>query len=394
MPRVNPAILRWAREAAGLSESEAARKVGLNPAYGLDAVERLRLIESGADAPSRSMLGKMATTYRRPLLSFYLSEPPPSGERVEDFRALPDRYPETEPLVQALVRDIRARQGFVREILEDEEASPLPFVGSLRTADGVAAVAEAISGALNFRLERFRAAQNVDAAFAYLREQAEASGVFVLLIGDLGSHHTELDTEAFRGFALADPLAPFVVINDRDAHSAWAFTLLHELVHLWLGLSGVSGARAETAIERFCNEVASRILLPQAEADRLLLPDWRDLQELAQTVSALARPRRLSRTLLAFRLYQAGRISEAQWEELRVHFRDEWRTERARRRAERVPNAGGPNAHVVRRHHLGTALVSLVSRAVDEGALTPSKAGKVLGVRPRNVDVLLRGQAA
>jgi hypothetical protein len=34
----------------------------------------------------------------------------------------------------------------------------------------------------------------------------------------------------FRGFAPADDLAPFIVINDNDpAHS---FTLLHELVHI------------------------------------------------------------------------------------------------------------------------------------------------------------------
>lgn len=394
MPRINPVILRWAREAAGLDEAEAARKVGINAAYGLDPAERLRVIEAGDGEPSRSLLGKMAAAYRRPLLSFYLAEPPPPGERVEDFRALPERRPESEPLVQALVRDVRARQALVREILEDEETAPLDFIASCAVKEGVTAMAAALVKGLGFRLDRFRAAPTVDAAFAYLRERAEAAGVFVLLIGDLGSHHTELDTEAFRGFALADPLAPFVVINDRDAHSAWAFTLLHELAHLWLGVSGVSGARAETAMERFCNDVASRILLPAAEADAVVLPAWEDFGDLANAISTLARPRRLSRTLLALRLYQAGRLTEDQWEDLRAQFRDEWRAERARRRAERAPGGGGPNAYVVRRHHLGAALVALVARAVSEGALTPSKAGKVLGVRPRSVDTLLRGLAA
>jgi len=394
MPRVNPAILRWAREAAGLDEAEAARKVGINAAYGLEPAERLRVIEAGDGEPSRSLLGKMAAAYRRPLLSFYLGERPAAGERVEDFRALPERRPETEPLVQTLVRDVRARQTLVREILEDEEAAPITFINSRTRAEGVAAAVAALTNDLGFRLDRFRVAPTVDAAFAYLRERAEAAGIFVLLIGDLGSHHTELDTEAFRGFALSDPVAPFVVINDRDARSAWAFTLLHELTHLWLGVSGVSGARAETAIERFCNDVASRILLPTGEAEALVLPPWDDLGDLADAVSALARPRRLSRSLLALRLFQMGRLTEEQWEDLRGKFRDEWRAERARRRADRMPDAGGPNAYVVRRHHLGAALVSLVTRAVDEGAMTPSKAGKVLGVRPRSVDALLRGKAA
>lgn len=394
MARVNPAILRWAREAAGLDVAEAARKVGINDAFGLEGAERLRVIEAGEDEPSRSTLARMASTYRRPVLSFYLQAPPAREERTTDFRALPDRRPESEPLVQALVRDVSARQTLVREILEDEDAQPLPFVGSKDQRDGVQSVVDHIIETLRFDLQRFRSAQNIDAAFSYLREQAEKAGVFVLLIGDLGSHHTELDTEAFRGFAIADQIAPFVVINDRDARSAWSFTLLHELAHLWIGASGVSGARAETAVERFCNDVASRVLLPAQEARAFLIDRTADTAELAAEISRLSTPRRLSRTLVALRLFQAGQIEEAQWEALRATFRDEWRSERARRRAERDRNAGGPNAYVVRRHHLGGALVSLVARAVSEGSLTTSKAGKVLGIRARSVDALLQGRAA
>jgi len=394
MPRVNPAILRWAREAAGLDLEEAARKAGINAARGLQAAERLQHLEAGDDEPSRSLLARMAAAYRRPLLSFYLVEPPPAGERIEDFRALPDRRPETEPLVQALVRDVRARQTLVREFLEDEEATALAFVGSRSRVEGVEEVAAALARDLSFQLDIFRAAPTVDAAFSYLRARAEAAGVFVLLIGDLGSHHSELDTEAFRGFALADPLAPFVVINDRDARSAWAFTLVHELAHIWLGVSGVSGAHAEAGVERFCNEVASLVLLPSQEARALVVPPGLDAEALAQVVTTLAQPLRVSRTLVALRLHQLGRISAEDWEILRSRFRDEWRAERARRRAERDPNGRGPNAYVVKRHHLGPALVSLVARAVSEGSLTPSKAGKVLGVRARSVDALLSGRAA
>ena len=40
-------------------------------------------------------------------------------------------------------------------------------------------------------------------AFGYLREKIEAVGVFVLLIGNLGSHHTAIDAELSEDFALA-----------------------------------------------------------------------------------------------------------------------------------------------------------------------------------------------
>ncbi len=102
-----------------------------------------------------------------------------------------------------------------------------------------------------------------------LARTCQAAGIFVLLIGNLGSHHTALDVELFRGFALSDKVAPFVVIaNDQDSEQAWSFTLLHELAHIWLGQTGVSSGRPTSAIETFCNDVAGRVLLPSDEIAR------------------------------------------------------------------------------------------------------------------------------
>lgn len=393
MPSVNPTILRWARETAGLSLDEAAKRAGLNDAHGVSAAQRLAALEAGQADPSRAVLYKMAALYRRPLVAFYMATPPVLEARIEDYRTLPDREAGSEPLLQALVRDVRARQAIVRALLEEEEAQPLPFVGSCRMAAGIDAVAAALSRDLQFRLDAFRAAGNVDQAFAYLRARAEAVGVFVLLIGDLGSHHTELDTDAFRGFALSDPIAPFVVLNDRDARSAWAFTLLHELAHIWLGASGISGAHPEGAIERFCNEVATRILLPPTELPGLGIDTGASLPQMAAMIGAAATPLRVSRSLIAYRLYQSGAINLATWTQLSTLFRDEWRAQRARRKESRS-GPGGPDYYVVRRQRLGAALVGFVERMVREGLLSPTKAGRVLGVRPRSVEPLISGRAA
>jgi hypothetical protein len=43
----------------------------------------------------------------------------------------------------------------------------------------------------------------------------------------------------------------------------------------------------------------------------------------------------------------------------------------------------------VRRHRVGSALLGLVRRSLDDGTITYTKAGRVLGVKPRNVEPLL-----
>jgi len=79
-----------------------------------------------------------------------------------------------------------------------------------------------------------------------------------------------LDYEEFQGFAISDPYAPLVFINDTDFRAAQIFTLAHELAHIWIGKTGISNARLAGRnlsdlgrIERFCNQVAAEFLVPE-----------------------------------------------------------------------------------------------------------------------------------
>lgn len=389
MPKVNPDILRWARETAALSVEAAAKKLGLDDARGVTAEGRLAALEAGRSEPSRSLLLKMTQHYRRPLVAFYMTAPPRKGDRGEDFRSVPNRHTDSEKLVDALVRDVRARQATVRDILlDDEEAEPLPFVSSMTMRDGVGAVLASIRQTIGLDLAEFRAQSSPETAFALLRSKVEAASIFVLLIGNLGSHHTAIDVEAFRGFALADKIAPFVVLNDQDAKTAWSFTLLHELAHIWLGTTGISGGLADTQIERFCNDVAGGFLLPANELPAIRIDRGVDLSRIAQSIAAFAAERHISSSMAAYRLHRADAISEETWRGLRDLFGAQWRRSRDAARAARK-DGSGPNYYVVRRHRLGAALLQFASRNLAAGSLSPTKAGQVLGVKPRSVRPLL-----
>ena len=391
MPSVNPEIMVWARETAGLTRQEAARKLGFRDSSRSSAADKLAAIEHGENEPSRPQLVKMADQYHRPLLAFYLSKPPAQGVRGVDFRALPDDYTRSDDaLMDALIRDIKARQSMVRAVLEDEdEAESLPFVGSHQIVDGRAAVLETLREVLGVDSSIYRAQATAAAAFDLLRRQAEESGIFVLLKGELGNHVTALDIRVFRGFSIADEVAPFVVINDQDAKPAWSFTLLHETVHLLLGQTGVSGSYAENEVERFCNDVAGDFLLPMEELDRLVGDDNGSASITSEQISAFAKEVKVSRTMVAYKAYRAFLIDQETFSQLRNNYREAWRAERERTRAQAHEHSGGPNYYAIRRYRLGARILNLAQRMIAADALSTTKTARILGVKPRQVQPLL-----
>ncbi len=390
MPKVNPEILIWARETAGLSREVAVGKLGIRDARGVKAVDRLSSLESGETNPTRPTLVKMSKQYRRPLVTFYLSKPPRKGDRGADFRTLPSEPdPAANALLDALIRDVQARQSMVRAALEDEEETePLKFIGSRRIQDGRGVVLDSLKKTLDVSLSEYRGQSNASSAFDLLRASAGRAGVFVLLKGDLGSHHTAIDTEIFRGFSSADEIAPFVVINDRDATAAWSFTLLHELVHLILGQTGVGSFRVDSNIERFCNDVAGDFLLPERDVKAIGLKGAHSIKDRVEWIDEFARGRNLSRTMVTYRAYRSNEIEREDYETLAFHFRQQWQQERANRR-ERARNRDVRiDYYVIRRHRIGNELITLVSRMMDSGSLTTAKAAKILGVKLGQVQPL------
>lgn len=266
MAKANPDILTWARETAGLSLEEAAGKLGLGGKR-MSGPEVLAAFEAGDCSPTQKQLMDMAKHYRRSFITFFLSAPPRRASIGEDFRQLPDaKRDEHEGSVKALVRDIYIRQSLVKEALIDtEEDEPIEFIGMGNAMPAINDACKSIKDYFEIDLKIYRQEPSAHDAFNYLRNKIESKGIYVLLIGDLGSHHSSISTEAFRGFALSDQIAPFVVINQNDSKSAWCFTLLHEVAHLWLGKTGISAQTHDHTIERYCNDIASHILITLEE---------------------------------------------------------------------------------------------------------------------------------
>ncbi len=252
---LQPHVLRWARERAGLSVRELAEKMKAK-------LETVRGWEEAGQL-SFAQAEKLAKVTHTPFGYLYLETPPEEKLPVPDFRTVAGKEVlRPSPELLDVLGDALRRQDWFRDYLITNGEEPLFFVGSVTVQNDRDQVARNIRNTIHLDTEVRKSARTWEEALRLQVEAIEESGVLVMRSGIVGNNtHRQLSVDEFRGFALSDAYAPLIFVNSRDAKGAQIFTLAHELVHVWLGVSGVSNLQATYApnhqIERFCNQVAA-----------------------------------------------------------------------------------------------------------------------------------------
>ena len=254
---VKPKLLRWARERSGFSLSALAHRF-----------PQLAAWESGTERPTLKQLEHFAQATHTPIGYLFLQEPPIERLPIPDFRTVSNEHiKRPSPDLLDTVYLCQQRQEWYRDFARSMGDEPLTFVGSLRVTGDVVQMAAHIRRALGFNVDERRRIPTWTDALRRFIDQADEMGVLMMVSGVVGSNNRrKLDAQEFRGFALADDLAPLVFINGADTKAAQMFTLAHELAHIWIGQSAVSDAQAslvpEHQIEGWCNRVAAELLVP------------------------------------------------------------------------------------------------------------------------------------
>ena len=160
-------------------------------------------------------------------------------------------------------------------------------------------------------MEARKELQNWTNALRYFIDQADDAGILVMLSGSVGSNQNrKLDPKEFRGFALADDLAPLVFINGADTKAAQIFTLAHELAHIWLGESSLSNVAPNSfpshVTEKWCNQVAAELLVPSLSLHK----NFREDADLSQELRRLARQYKVSTLVVLRRLHDLGALQQ------------------------------------------------------------------------------------
>lgn len=254
---VHPATLRWAVQRAQVGPEGLARAAGVAPARALAWLE-------GRARPTYRQARQIAQRLDVSLGQLLLPPPERVTLPVADLRRGRLPMDEPSPALLNVLYDALRKQDWWREV---HRGRRLGFVGSFnwRQARPID-VAEAIRKVIPVQQEQ-RQARDWSDFLRRLATATEKAGILVLRRGILGYNtHRPLDPEEFAGFALADPEAPLIFINTRDYVARRNFTFAHELVHIWLGQSGVDdNLELETPIdlETFCDRAAAELLVPE-----------------------------------------------------------------------------------------------------------------------------------
>lgn len=311
---ITPELAIWARNRAGLTKAEAAKRIGVSE-------DRLSAWEGGLAVPTLRQAETLAQKLYVPFGYLFLSGVPAIDLELPDLRTVQGRpITSPSPEFEDVVNDALRKQDWFREYRQvEEEGEPLSFVGRFSLDAPVKEVAADLDSTLEIAESVRPDSASWGSFLRNLTARAEQVGVLVLRNGVVGNNtRRPLKVEEFRGFALSDNLAPLIFLNGNDAGSAQIFTLMHELAHLWVWESGVSNPEYRQGapehsnpVERFCERVAAETLTPERD----FLAAWQPKQSADANCQVLARHFKVSRTVVLLRAYSLGKIGRHEFQD-------------------------------------------------------------------------------
>lgn len=369
---INPDIVRWAIDRSGLAMSEISKKLSIKE-------EKLKDIEKGKATLAFSKAKHLAKITNIPFGFLFLNEIP-----KEDKLALPDlrtidskELNEPSQALKEIVRLNQERVDWYRNYLNELGVEENYYVGSLSDAS--------IEKTISVLREKLVVNKPKDAKDYYrkLVKCIEDLGIMVIQDSNLGHHTKPLNVEEFRGFAIADDVAPLIFVNTADSMNAQLFTLIHELAHILKGESGVSDNTISSAnkTEQFCNEVAGEFLVPK----KRFIEEWDNIGKasIEVIIDSLSKIFHVSRHVVARRALNLGYINKLQYEK---YIHDVYENYLAHKEK----SGSGPSYYTVKNSKLSSQLSQAVVSQSVSGKMLYRDAGYILGINPSKIEIFAK----
>ncbi len=366
---VKPALIDWACERSGLAQDALERQFADLPKW-----------RSGEKDPTERQLRNFAKATFTPFGHFFGDAPPSDDLPIDDFRVRGGGAPSSpSPHLLDTIYLCQRQQAWYVDHLTAIGEPELNWVGSEKVGNDPSAAARRFAGLADLGVETRANARSWEEALRDVRERAEAAGVLVMINGVVGNNtHRTLDRDEFSGFALANPLAPLVFVNNADYKASQMFTFAHEFGHLLLGESGVSddsvGVESAPGNETWCDQFAAELLVP---ADDLARETAASRTTLGDDLQRLARHYKVSRLVILRRLRTAELINSAEYRRL---FERERAGFEAWHSAQHEQSSGGGNFYNTFFQRTGRSFAYAVVASTLEGQTGYKEMSDLLGI--------------
>lgn len=369
---LNPAVLRWARESAGWTVQETAKKIGVAP-------DTIRQWESGERLLPLNVLEKLATYFKRPLAAFFLPKPPQEPQPPTDFRMLPGGPGSFSKKTRLALRRARRLQTISRELMKDLGLEVEANMGKASLSDNPEEVARRERSRLKVDIQEQLDWKNPSQAFEVWRNRVESLNILVFQI--------RMPIEDARGFSLRDGEPPAIVVNSSDAIQARIFTLFHEFAHILLQKPGIcipeDGLIKSVdggEIEKWCNHFSGALLIPKE-----VLRDDKDFRAIAHSVGlsseSLKRAShrfKVSRHAVLIRMLTSRLISKKRYLEEITNLQSE------KREIKRAGKFASPARRCFQEK--GRLFISIVMEGKQRESITYSEVADYLSIRLKHLD--------
>ncbi|PZR87630.1 MAG: hypothetical protein DLM68_08405 [Hyphomicrobiales bacterium] len=372
-----PAVFRWARDRAGYSLDDAAKKLALSKEILSDWES-----DDGTFAPTVKQARDLAALYGRSFLEWFLPAAPelPEPKRIPDFRLYrgADDPSDTRELLDAQLWAETQRENALdlySEIGEDVPQVPENVFATIES--DVDAVAATVRDAMQFPIEQqagLITTQQRAGIPNLIRDKIESLGILTLRKSDLNRYQVG-------GFCIAEFPLPVIVFTS-ESPNAQAFTLGHELAHVLLRQSAISGAIPRQGgdpdvrrVEDWCNKFAGAFLIPrQTMLARHPIPNMPREAIPDSDISELAIYFGVSEHAMLVRLVELNYVDASYyWDVKKPIYNEEEKNFRA---------FGRPKFYGRRyASSLGTLYTSLVIEAWNAGRITNHNAAEFMGIK-------------
>lgn len=263
---IQPNLLRWVIQRAGISEEKAIETFPLLNGWLFQEKQ-----------PTLNQLKKFAAKFYVPFGYLFMSNLPIENIPFPIFRGEAGQQDHFNLNVYDTVMNVQARQEWLEEYLEENDIKTCNFIGSITTKTSISETVRRLRSILDLDDRWAFSLATPDAAVSLLGQKIEDTGVFLAYNGVVGNNtHRPLKVSECRGFALVNEKAPYIFVNSADSKSAQLFTLIHEVAHLMLGVSaGHAGSEVlnHEATENYCDMVAAEFLVPASVLREIWIND-------------------------------------------------------------------------------------------------------------------------